>query len=217
MRWHTVALVAVLLSGCSTQVQRAIQESNTQGRAAAAEAQACVLRIADTPAYRLVDSRAPIATKPSLQQLADTSQASPEEVKAFFEVRNHTDGCRDQLVKSMTGVNAAFIPALSALYVRSDRNAVDLVQRRISWGAYNQRRMESAAEYERDITAIGASLNRDLAQSHDAELQRRQAAANALQQLAYQQQVLSALNRPTITTTSCGAFGNTLNCTSVGR
>jgi hypothetical protein len=46
--------------------------------------------------------------------------------------------------------------------------------------------------------------------AQQAELQRRAAAASALQQWSYQQQVLNSLNRPT--TTNCSVTGGFINC-----
>jgi hypothetical protein len=48
--------------------------------------------------------------------------------------------------------------------------------------------------------------------SHDAELARRQTAANALMQWSQQQQLINAATRPV--TTNCTRFGSSVNCTS---
>jgi hypothetical protein len=55
-------------------------------------------------------------------------------------------------------------------------------------------------------------MNRDLLAAQQAELQQRAAAAMALQQWSYQQQVLNSLNRPT--STNCSVTSGYINCQS---
>jgi hypothetical protein len=69
------------------------------------------------------------------------------------------------------------------------------------------------------MAAAGESIQRGLQQSHNAEVQRRQAASVALQNWAYQQQVLqqnqqmiNTMNQPR--TMNCQYVGAMLNCST---
>jgi hypothetical protein len=66
------------------------------------------------------------------------------------------------------------------------------------------------------MRAAAAQLVQELAASHQAELAQRQAAANAVSQWGYQQQMLwqnqQLINRPVIT--NCDRWGSSITCTS---
>ena len=102
------------------------------------------------------------------------------------------------------------------MFVEAWRNGdsivAQLVERKITWA-------EGAKEIEAALSSLrqaSASADHqwlaDLNASNQAELARRQAAANVLMQWSQQQQLINAATRPVVT--NCNAFGSSVNCIS---
>src|SRR5208282_3187602 len=132
---------------------------------------------------------------------------------------NALEVCRTQVIEDVVKFLPGVIPMLTQLYHGSDLVMVDLIQRKVTWGEFNKRRMALIDDYTAKVQAFSDQLDRDLLASHRAELAQRQAAFNALSQWSYQQQTLwqnqqliNTLSRPTFT--HCTTTGNTVNCSS---
>jgi hypothetical protein len=69
-----------------------------------------------------------------------------------------------------------------------------------------------SAETQASLLAADARVVVGLQQEHDAEMARRQRAAEALAAWAQTQEMINAANRPVIT--NCSGFGNMVNCVS---
>jgi hypothetical protein len=111
------------------------------------------------------------------------------------------------------------VTVLANSYAKSDANYLALAERKITWGEFNTATVAARNELTASLQAVGQAIDTKLQNAHAAEVQQRQAAAAALGNWAYQQQVLlqnqqaiNAANRPR--TTSCQYVGAYLNCTT---
>jgi hypothetical protein len=109
------------------------------------------------------------------------------------------------------------VGAIAEYYAQIDVAALALVQGKTTWGEYTQVTATANREMNAKTAQVSSDLQRGLAQSHQAELSRRQQAAASLSNYVYQQQVLlqnqqmiNAMNQPRMT--NCQYVGAYLNC-----
>ena len=102
---------------------------------------------------------------------------------------------------------------LAKTFAEADDDTITFVQRKRSWGEHVRRGRDRALAMQAGLQAEGQHIVAGLEQSHQAELARRQAAAQAIAQWAQTQQAINAMNRPV--TTNCMNLGSGMvNCVS---
>lgn len=134
--------------------------------------QACMATARATSEYALLARHqrvVPPDSRPTLDQLASTELATSEEVAAFRVVYAAQRTC------STTAVAAAANPRLTTLYPtfwdKEDATALDLMQRRSTWGQYEQRVTTIKNEFNAQLTETSHAA----AQSEQAEQDRKAA------------------------------------------
>lgn len=210
----------VLMAGCQTVAQRQATSIRENIQAVNQTLLACLQKIETNPAYQSITSHRPLGRlNPTLPQLADNGVPSDEDVKVVIAIHNEGALCRERAIEDLIKIVPNVIPALVQSYHDGDLIMVDLIQRKITWGEANKRRLALKDQLIAKLQMISAQIDRELSVSHQAELAQRQAALNALSQWAYQQQVLmqnqqmiNSLNRPAIT--NCSSYGNSIHCSS---
>lgn len=211
---HIVWMLA--LTGCATQAQMQAQNIAVSTQNSSTQSVACVRAIYDAREFEPL--RPDIAFDPAqatLQQLTNTRKATPPQVQAIYFAHPRYKACQVSLMQNIGFATPSVVPTMADMYSRADDVIVDVVQQKITWGQYAQR-MKSIwvggqAQIAQEFQRIGAGLQ----QSHEAELHRRQAAANALAAYAQRQQLIDAMNRPAAPViTNCRKLGNTVNCIS---
>jgi hypothetical protein len=113
------------------------------------------------------------------------------------------------------------IPIFVEYYHKSDVVMADLIQRKITWSEVNKSRLALNDQLIHKLQVFNKETNRQFAASHESELAQQQAAANALAQWAYQQQVLrqnqKLISRQlmnSLVITDCQRFGDSIRCSS---
>jgi predicted transcriptional regulator len=106
----------------------------------------------------------------------------------------------------------SLVPIYASLYAKGEGSLVDLIQKKQSWGEHLRRVKDAVVEAKLQISQENQRIVAGLNHSHEAELARRQAAANAMSQYLETQQIINNMNRPV--TTNCNQFGNIVNCVS---
>ncbi len=201
------------LAGCATAAQRQFQAISSGNTQIEAQTKACATVVYNDPSLASVRPHAPmLATDATLQQLADQSFATAEEGAALTAVWPRLTACRKATLEALVSTTPGFVPILTRAYSQVDDATILLIQHKLSWGDYAKRRRDIEAA---SLAATQAEANRvtaGLRQENDAELARRQAAANALAQWVQTQQVINAINRPVMTT--CTATPGIANCIS---
>jgi hypothetical protein len=202
-RFALLIIVAALCTACSTAAQRKEQAIRENGHLASATLNRCIRALYDSADYAPL--RAHIPAPPSqttLEQLADPAFATDDEIKALFAVHPKANACRQQELDQLMQQTPTFVPILASAFGRGEDALLGLIQKQTTWGAY-MRQLKA-------IVSEGKRIDANLAQSHEAELARRQAAANAIAQFVQTAAEITALSRPVVTT--CNAYGNSATC-----
>lgn len=220
----SLALVAgVLASGCATQQRQvgprySLQDDPTMR---------CIDQVTADP--YLVNTLGPktgLGTKapPSLEMRADSSRPSDAEKKALSAYAT----ARAECLQRGDSYRAISLPmpvytSMARGWRGIDALIVKLYSGEITYGQYNQMRLENGEQSRENIARSLADAERDRAQAEAAEDDRRRAAVGmALQNLQnqqaiqqqqqIQQQQMLQMNRPR--TTNCQRFGAQVNCTT---
>jgi hypothetical protein len=180
----------ILLVSCSTASQRQEAFINENMTATYQKSEACIQRANTNPAYQSIAEHMPLNSKATLEQLADNGKPTDKDIKVIIALHNEKEPCRVQLIQDEMKILPGLVPIDIKYFHEKDLIAVDLIQRKITWGEANKKYMASKVEYQAKFRAFVDQLYRDLNASHRAELAQRQAAYNALSQWSYQQQVL---------------------------
>jgi len=158
--------------------------------------------------------------KPTLAQLSDSAKPTPDDLRALFDLHEQfISPCRKLILEAAALFTAAQVAAVADWFAQTDAVYVKLAQGNLTWGQAVQALSDSERQMMARSAQIDAEMRRNLAQSHNAEIARRQQAAAALSNYVYQQQVLiqnqqmiDAANRPRVT--NCQYVGAYLNCTT---
>ncbi len=210
-----------LMIGCETATQKHISTLTADIQASEQRAYACLQKIETNPAFLGISKHTPLSGRmtPNIQQLADDTIPTEEESKVIVALHNELSQCRargiEDFMKTVPSLVSIFVPA----YLEGDLITVELIKRKITWGEANKRKAAIKNETMTKGHAEVQRLHQAYARSHEAELQQRQAAMNALSNWAQQQQLLmqnqqfiNTLNRPVMT--NCTGVGRSIQCTS---
>ena len=153
--------------------------------------------------------------RPTLEQLADGSRATDGEIRLLLDVHPRVEACRQQLLDGLTRSTPSFAAILATLYAKADDSFIELIRKRQSWGEHTRQARDLAIQGRSELTAEAERITSGLQQSHEAELARReaaaQAAADAFARYAQTQQIINSMNRPVncITMSMGSGFSNT--------
>jgi uncharacterized membrane protein YcjF (UPF0283 family) len=203
----------LLLVGCATQAQRQFQTMKTSNQASLQQMKTCASDVYNSPEF--VPLRGHLPLNPldvTLQQMSDSTFATPTEVQAIFAAHPHIQACRKALLSGFAQSEPSLVPILIASYNKSEDELLALTQRKVTWGDYVRGARDRATELQATLLAEDRSVVSGLNQEHQAEIAQRQRAAEALAAWAQTQEMINAANRPVIT--NCNAFGNNVNCVS---
>jgi hypothetical protein len=207
--FHLAAMLAV--SACETQAQRHAEAITTGIQESYMVAMSCIENANASFTHTNLYRRFP-PPPVSLAHLADTTVPSEQDRQDLIAYHAATLPCRTQMLEGyrrsaplLATITAEYFNILDSIYLK-------LAEGRISYGEANRAKSELDGIYERAWQEAVTAIDRDLMVAQQVELQRRAAAASALQQWSYQQQVLNSLNRPT--RTNCSVTGGFINCQS---
>jgi len=147
-----------------------------------------------------------------MRQLTDETLPTMEEARLLAERHDQIVPCRKRAYEQMMVVAPGIANALLNGWTEWDANLAQLVERKITWAQATRRSQDIGAQTRAEARAADQQITGELRAEHEAELDRRQQAAEALMQWSAQQQMINSLNRPTFTT--CNAMGTFVNCMS---
>jgi hypothetical protein len=217
-----VAISVLCLSGCATGAQQQAAKMNEAAQVMRADAIAARDRAAALPSYQVLKDKIPPldGSSPSMGLQTNASKPDPEEVAALLEF--HRDGLspwRAVVLQDFAKIHPAYAAVAAETYATGDQQYARLVRREISWGEYATSSTQRATAMRVALLRVDQQIKTELNNAHAYEVQQRQAAAAALSNWAYQQQVLlqnqqaiNAANRPRMT--NCQYVGAYLNCTT---
>jgi hypothetical protein len=217
-----VAISVLCLSACATGAQQQAARINEAVQVTKADLIAARDRAAALPSYQALKDKIPPldGSSPSMALQTDTSKPNAEDVAALLEF--HRDGLspwRAVVLQDFAKVHPAYAAVAAETYVAADQQYARLVRREISWGDYATSSAQRTTAMRAALLRVDQQIKTELTNAHAYEIQQRQAAAAALSNWAYQQQVLlqnqqaiNAANRPRMT--NCQYVGTYLNCTT---
>lgn len=224
----SVILSCLLITSCQTTAQRQGAAIRNGLQIAKQRADDCFQKIDGNPLYQNINQRLPSdPNQATPMQMADESIPTDEDVQIMISRNNESALCRGQFIEDHMQVVPSIIPFMTEYYYSCDLVAVDLIQRKTSWGEANKRRRGLAVKLQSQLRQAFGAIDQKLAVSHKAEIAQRQAAFDALQrwneqQLAlqqrnsqqYMQNVLQYMQNSRTVITNCVRMGDTVRCTS---
>lgn len=215
MRKVAFLLSLMLLDGCgSTAAQVEVKSSLTELKADVAISKQCETEAGTRPEFASLGRRMPIVPDQDvgLEQLADLTRPSPEEVKELEDWHEQVKTCRNFLLVHAQSAYPFLSDALVNNSSSVDHVLVHVIQGNTTWGSINEEmKAVGLQNKERLVGSVRAWLD-DEAVEHQAELAQRaatwQAVGNGLVTAA---QVYEA-SRPVRTTCSGGDL--TVQCTT---
>jgi hypothetical protein len=148
----------------------------------------------------------------TLQQLSDTSVATPDEIQAIYVIHPRMQECRKALLAATAQTEPSLVPIIITTYNKNEDDLLSITERKMTWGEYAHRIRDRNTELQTALQAEDHRVVSGLQQEHQAEIAQRQRAAEALAAWAQTQEMINAANRPVIT--NCTGFGSTVNCIS---
>lgn len=218
LRTATLFGMAALLLSCATAAQRQLQGMVAGNRAAMLGFQSCAAAIYNEPELEPLRADLPLDLRnPSLAQLANSNFVSEPEIRLILVNHPKLQACRNQLIGQLSDTMPTVVPLFVQMTTNEDNDLLELLRRKIAWGEFLQRVRETINHGDAAITAEGQRVLAGLQQAHEAELARRQAAAqaigNALAEYGRTQQMISRMNQPINCTTMDIRPGfSTTNC-----
>jgi hypothetical protein len=221
MMKRVLVLLSLLgVAGCATAAQQEsarLTQTNAEGVKAAT---ACFDRVKASEPYQALKDKFGGDGQSSLAMKTNAEKATPAEARLVLALhQEYLMPCRKMNLENFGKVHPSIAMALAENYTKADANYAALVTYKETWGEFVTERDALGVQLQARLASASAAINRDLNASHNTEVAQRQAAAAALQNWAYQQQVLlqnqqaiNAANRPRMT--NCQYVGTYLNCTT---
>ncbi len=209
-RWLCFAMAAslVALAGCATNAQRRAQSMRSSLTAIGAAASKCIGAVNAEPKFSPLWVRTPIPpSSPTMEQLADSSYATANEVTLVDAYHDAILPCRDTILAQLDSVDSRVGLLFGRTFNDEDSIVLSLVQRKITWGESNQKLQQLVQAGRQELRNVGSQIDGELAEQNAAELAHRaevaQAIGQALSAAAQAAQAAQAA-RPIVTTCSGG-------------
>jgi hypothetical protein len=204
-------IVAALCTACSTAAQRKEQAIRENSQLASSTVNRCIRAVYDSADYAPLRAHIPAPPSPiTLEQLTDPAFATDDEIRAMFAVHPKANACRQRELDQIMQQTPTFVPILASAYSHGEDALIGLIKKQTTWGAYMRQLKAIHEDLRAQLIPEGKRIDANLERSHEAELARRQAAANAIAQFVQTAAEINALSRPVVTT--CSAYGNSATC-----
>jgi hypothetical protein len=204
-------IILGMVSACATHAQIQAQAITTNNQSAAQQLQACGTEVYDSSEFEALRPRFPLQIQnATMEQMTDNTFVTDKEIKAILAVHPKLQACRQAYINQIALATPSLVPIDVEFLTANEDSLLDLIQRKITWGAYVRGVHDRFPEFQSKLMAEAQRINAGLNQENQAELARRQAATNAMMQYYQTQQMIDSLNRPVIT--SCTQWGNSANC-----
>jgi hypothetical protein len=193
----SIALIAVILAGCSTATHRQAQQPGWATQQAWAEFKACVKSVMDQSEYAaLLAHTLDLDTmQPTITQLTDETIPSEQDARLFAARFDATNRCREELLTDIAIPRPDLTPILADEFTQAGAFAVLVVERKITWAEAARRSQMLSGDLRQRITAADLQWIADLNPFHQADMAQLQAAAAQSEQ----QERIKEATRPVVT------------------
>ena len=215
-----VLLAILFLAGCATQAQvrqkemsKMYAETVTKYNECSDEVYNNNPKLKNWGALLISGLNDPMA----VQKMSIDRYLTEQEKTEFLELREKYIPCDILRLEGLSKVHPDLVSFYTKWKIKLDKEALALIKDELTIGEANTVRLDWILEKKIERTQIIEEIDREVAQSHNAELANRQRASAALQEWVYQQQLLlqnqqliNANRRPTVM--NCRYFGSGLRC-----
>lgn len=201
----TPLLALAVLSGCATMAQKTARSDHDALVAAKAAMTACIAPINSDPQYAPLTAYMSFAGSPTIEQMTNTTFATPEQVKLVESRLDRLTSCDQAYINAVSSVSPDLGQPYADWLQAETQLAVNLVQQRITWGQFDTERDKIGTQGVQQAQQVYGELQGELAQENEEE---QEARARALANVS------AALAASQPHTTHCTSFGATTNCTS---
>lgn len=223
-------LSLLIIASCATEAQKKMTGISETLDIGTNSSKACIKDVQTNPKYNLLSKYYPQNDDFTLEQLSSRSLPTNSEANLYMQFANDMKSCRKIFLETLNKISPHFKASVMNSELQLDKVGVEIAQRKITWGEASRRVKEISVVENNELLRAATQIETNLNQEHYAEMQNRrvageafgealQASGSALQQGAYQQQILRQ-NREVINNTNrsintnCSNFGNTISCTS---
>jgi len=189
-----LVLAALLfLTSCATQAQRQFEQLDKAYDVAVTNSKKCRKSVYQSPAVERLSKRFILDNDDprTVEKLALKTYVTKQEVKDFFDFSERSIRCQSTTMKDFSKVHPEFVSHLANMYAELNSAIAMVVNKKLTIGNYNQRRVNIINRANAGHVQIGQRITSQLNQAHQYELAQRQIAQQQLQKWNYQQQVLA--------------------------
>ena len=208
-------LALLFLAGCETSAQKEASRMGEAVKTGLSQMRACNERAyASDEMQALKGKMPPLEGTPAMELQTNTTLPTTQESAILTQLhRNYLAECRRIAVEEAAKAHPAFGAVVAQNNTQADIAYAKLVQRQTTWGQFAQASMERQTAVRAALVDAEGKIKQQLNSAHAFEIQQRQAMAAALSQMAYQQQVIAALNKPITLNCTRSTSGRAIDCT----
>lgn len=219
----TFFLSCMIVAGCTSTAQKKAKEINQQLTTVTRNGAQCMQNVNNSDVGQklaeILIIRGPGKVKNKFQKVRISRKIRDNELDTLDMFMKKAGKCRKQILEGLSKAHPAFVKVMVDQYSRLDSITVDLAQKDITIGKANEEILQSYDSFQSELQKARQRVNNQLQELRENEMEKRQAAVQALQQWSYQQQklqnqqkLMNELRTPTYT--DCQYVGSTLSCTS---
>ena len=184
----------------------------------------CYQQMLASAEERALKSKLPpieLGSLPSPAQQGDPTMATPQEAKLVLSFhQKYVVPCRQEGLMRSSTMGPAIVAILVESFATSDANYLKLVERKMSWGAYNREVHALRIDTRARLAAAARQQNNPGLEDLAQDARQRQAAILALETWKRQQQALVQKQRQLnpgdpARLNDCTYLGATVTCTSL--
>jgi hypothetical protein len=176
----------LLLAGCSTAVDEGSNRLLSDAITIEREAVACNRSIASEARYQDITHLLPLVApyQASVIQMTNTGRAGDGEIRALTAWTQDIQQCRPQVIGYVRQSSPASLALVLSAWTDEDAVFVDVIQRKLSWGAAATRLRAIQVKLLSELTDRAIQIDAQLSSAKQADLSRRVAIFDALTNLA---------------------------------
>lgn len=219
-RWCVFLLTVLSLAGCATSAQRQFEQLQVKYQSALRTLDSCD-PVDKSEALNRLKERFIVESDDNrtVEKLSLKAYVTEQEAKDLAELSILRRPCNKRTMEAFSNVHPAYVASLGRMFLDADTDLAKAINKDLTIGEVNRRTLERVATWRTDFTQIGQQIQSQLNHAHQNELLQRQNTAQAVQNWAYQQQLLEnqqRLSSPAArsTTTNCRFVGNSYQCTT---
>jgi hypothetical protein len=202
------------LTACTAAQMEAerIREASTTITSAS---RACFQNLESNPKYGQLKTKLYLSfddTQYPLQYLTDKSRPTKKEITELQQLHADIQQCRRIAIDGSKTVHPLIAEALAESVAVSDKVWVEAASGQLTWGKFNESRQAATLQAKQKLAEANTRIGVQLQNQYQIEVEQQARATAMMQQWAYQQQYIQAINAPR--NINCTNFGITTSCNS---